>query len=507
MCNLADSRHNRTELLVKECNVKDSDKFFSRIVVITGDEKLLDTDNGKIMIKTVTNLTSRFTDRIYISLSDSQNALQAELVDLALKVGAESSDEIPEKIDIVISIGNSSIRGDFSININSDGWVSYLSCNNNVNVFENSMQNPIGAMGAACFASAEAFKRIVEISGCEQKWVKIHPKNFTYSFLTNSLTKDNAPFPNYVKINEDVLLVGVGAVGSGFVYALSQIKNVTATIDAIDDDAFDDTSLNRCPICFKEKLGQNKAKVAEEYSTESLQIKSQPVKFNEIKDKLGSKLSLVVSTVDNNEARYQIQSSLPKLIFHGATGQSVANVSVIKFLENACFCCIYQSNSSREEVISHEMGIPVTEVKKALENNATFTEEHFALMKEKFGAQADKFHKFVGLPFDDVYKKEVCGKMEIKTKDGTKSSSVSFVSFFSGLSLAAELIKFNSDTLHQYPMNTKEDFLRLNLLLPETIIFARRPKDPNCSLNCSSDAIKNVYSKKWNIFSEVDPVC
>ncbi|NDF35985.1 MAG: hypothetical protein EB154_09120 [Nitrosopumilaceae archaeon] len=323
----------------------------------------------------------------------------------------------------------------------------------------------------------------------------------------NSLSKDNAPFPNDVKINEDVLLVGVGAVGSGFVYALSQIKNLTATIDAIDDDAFDDTSLNRCPICFKEKLGQNKAKVAEEYSTESLQIKSQPVKFNEIQDKLGSKLSLVVSTVDNNEARYQIQSSLPKLIFHGATGQSVANVSIIKFLENACFCCIYQSNSSREEVISHEMGIPVTEVKKALENNAKFTEEHFALMKEKFGAQADKFQKFVGLSFDDVYKKEVCGKMEIKTKDGTKSSSVSFVSFFSGLSLAAELIKFSSDTLQQYPMNTRKDFLRLNLLFPETIIFERRPKDPNCSLNCSLDAIKNVYSKKWNIFSGVDPVC
>ncbi|NDF36034.1 MAG: hypothetical protein EB154_09370, partial [Nitrosopumilaceae archaeon] len=84
MRNLADSRHNRTELFVKECKVEDSDKFFSRTVVVTGDEKLLATDNGKIMIKTVTNLTSRFTDRIYISLTDSQSALQAELVDLAL---------------------------------------------------------------------------------------------------------------------------------------------------------------------------------------------------------------------------------------------------------------------------------------------------------------------------------------------------------------------------------------------------------------------------------------
>jgi molybdopterin/thiamine biosynthesis adenylyltransferase len=507
MHNLANSRHDRTELFIKDCKAKNLDKFFSKTILVTGNEKLLASDNGKIMIKTLVNLTSRFTNRIYISLPNSQSTLQAELIDLALKAGAESSNEIPKKIDVVISIGNSSIRGDFGININSDGWVSYLSCNNNVNVFENSMQNPIGAMGAACFGSAEAFKRILEISDCEEKWAKIHPKNFTFSFLTNSLSKDNASLPSDVKINEDVLLVGVGAVGSSFVYALSQIKNLAAAIVTIDNDVFDETSLNRCPICFIEKLGQNKAKVAEEYSTESLRIKSQPIKFNEIKDKLGSNLSLVVSTVDNNEARYQIQSSLPKLIFHGATGQSVANVSIIKFLDNACFCCIYQSNSSREEIISQEMGIPITEVKKALENNEKFTEQHFALMKEKFGTQVDKFQKFVGLAFEDVYKKEVCGKMEIKTKDGTRTSSVSFVSFFSGLSLAAELIKFHSDALRQYPMNTKEAFLRINLLLPETIIFAHRPKDPNCSLNCSSDTIKNIYSKKWNIFSGVDPIC
>jgi len=44
------------------------------------------------------------------------------------------------------------------------------------------------------------------------------------------------------------------------------------------------------------------------------------------------------------------------------------------------------------------------------------------------------------------------------------------------------------------------------LITPRTI-FARRPKDSNCSLNCSSDTIKNVYSKKWNVLSKVDPVC
>lgn len=504
---MTDSRHDRTKLFIKECKVKDSDKFFSRTIVITGDEQLLASENGKVMIKTLVNLTSRFTDRIYISLSNSQIALQTELIDLVLKSGTGSSNEIPKKIDVVISIGNTSIRGDFNININSDGWLSYLSCNNNVNVFENVMQNPIGAMGAACFGSAEVFKRILEIVGCKEKWAKIHPRNFTFSFLTYSLTKDNAFFPSDVKINENVLLVGVGAVGSGFIYALSQIENITGTIDAVDADVFDGTSLNRCLICTKEKLGQNKAKVAEEYSTKSLQIKSQPVEFNEIKDKLCSSLSLVVSTVDNNEARYQIQSSLPKLIFHGATGQSIANVSVIKFLENGCFCCIYHSNSSREEIISQEMGIPITEVKRAFENKEKFTERHFALMKEKFGVQANRFQKFVGIPFDEVYKKEVCGKMEIKTKDGLKTPSISFVSFFSGLSLAAELIKFHSDALGKYPMKIKEDFLRINLLLPETIIFARRPKDPDCSLNCSSDTIRNIYSKKWNSFSGVDPVC
>lgn len=500
---MTEQRNHRTGLFVKECKVDDPEKLFSKTILITGEEKLLATENGKTMIKTLVNLTCRFVNSLHIALPKSHISLQKELTNLSSEADTHTSNEVPSQIDVVITIGNTSLKGEFNINLNSNGWVSYLSCNNNVSVFDNPMQNPIGAMGAACFGAAEAFKRLLEISGCEEKWVYKHLRNFTFSFLTYSFTEDNFSFPTSIMIDEQIILVGVGAVGSGFVYALSNIPQLTASIDAIESDNFDEPSLNRCLICFKNELGENKAKVAEKYSNESLQIKSQPMKFNKFVDKMGAVPPFIISTVDNNEARYQIQYNLPKLIFHGSTGKSIANVSVIKLLENACFCCIYEPNSSYEEIISNEMGIPLDDVKNALKHKEKFSHHHFALMKEKLGSKADKFQKFIGMPFEEVYKKEVCGKIQVKTKEGVKTSSVSFVSFFSGLSLAAELIKFFSKEF-PFPMKTTKDFLRLNLFLPETMMIARRVKNPNCSFNCSSTIIKSIYSKKWNIMSITD---
>ena len=89
-------------------------------------------------------------------------------------------------------------------------------------------------------------------------------------------------------------------------------------------------------------------------------------------------------------ARYEIQYDLPKIIFHGATGNSASAISVIKLLENACLCCIFESSKSYEEVIADEMGIPLNRVEDAINKKLLFSEEHFEFMKYKLGVNAVK---------------------------------------------------------------------------------------------------------------------
>ncbi len=321
---LMNDRHNRSNLLLNQYKVSAIDKLREKTVVITGDDKLLSTDNGLVMAKTLVNLTCRFIDKIHIVLPNSRINLQQELEKFAKEIGVEVSNEFPSKIDVVVSIGNSSAMGNLRININSDGWVSHLACNKVVKSFNKPNQNPIGAMGAACFASSEVFKSIFRLREHDEKKISKHPNDFVFSFLTYLFNEDNFDFPANLKINDDILLIGAGAVGSAFIFGLSQIPNIHAKITVIDDDEFDETS-TRCLTYFPDKIGKNKAKVAEGYSIDDLEIVSQPVKFENFDNK--NSFPIIVSTVDNNDTRYQIQYELPKIIFHGATGNSVSNVS------------------------------------------------------------------------------------------------------------------------------------------------------------------------------------
>lgn len=491
-------RNDRTLVFAKEFLPQNSELIFSNNVIITGEESVLCTKNGQIMIKTLVNLVSRFVDKIYIKLPDSMKELEAALASMATSVDTESFTVTPPNADVIISVGNTSLNSDFIVRINSNGWASYLTCNNELSISNNPIDNPIGAMGAACLGATEVFKRLLELEGCEKRWTHDHPSHLEYSFLNYSCSTDNADFPTTINFDERILLVGVGAVGSAFIYALSNINNIFANIDVIDPDNFDDSSLNRCQIAFKDKINHNKAQVAETYATNSLQIKSYPQNFEDFKTKNGINHPIIVSTVDKNDARYQIQSELPKLIFHGATGKQIAAVSIIKFLENACLCCIFNGHSSYDEVISKETGIPENEVKEALASNGIFSETHLDFMRKKMGEKAEKFLEHIGKPFRDVYTQEMCGAIQVETSAGVKSASVSFVSFFAGLALVAELIKYTTSSLHSYPMITSEDFLQFNLFIPSLLSPIRRVKEPKCILNCDDGDIHGIFIRKWN---------
>lgn len=488
-----DQRHDRTTALIEEY-IDNSERFFSIPITITANNEILDSSNGQIMLETLVNIVSRFTDKIVLQLPES--TLSTKLQELILSTGSNIVDA-EEEPEIVISVGNSNLNGKFNIRITSSGWVSYIACNANVETFSEYLQNPIGAMGAACFASAEAFKRLLEINGCNKKWATNHPTDLKFSFLDCTFSESNTDFPSTIDIN-NILLVGAGAVGSSFLYATSKVKDLIGTILVLDPQLIDITNLNRCLTFFVGDVDKKKAKVVERYSTDKLTINGNDAKFNEF-EKENKEFPIIISTVDNNDARFDIQYDLPKIIFHGATGKSVSAVSIIKILENACLCCIFESNKSTEEIISTEMGIPLEKVIKAIKEKASFTEEHFEYLKKKLGNDASKFQNSIGKPFEDVYNKEVCGTINVSTSQGTRNASIPFVSFFSGLILLSELIKNSIPKLQQFPMMIKPDFLQLNMFSPQSYNFSRRIKNPNCPLGCSEKKVQEIYSRKWEI--------
>ena len=101
-------------------------------------------------------------------------------------------------------------------------------------------------------------------------------------------------------------------------------------------------------------------------------------------------------------------------------------------------------------------------------------------------------------PFNDVYQKEICGTLGVETSDGNKTSSVPFVSFFAGLCVASELIKYHSKSFEEFPLMNYLDFLQVSLFSPKHLNLAHRPKNPSCSINCSDESLQECFSEKWS---------
>ena len=509
-------RHDRTRRFVAE-HVDDEGRFFKSRVSVTAARGMLGTDNGRIMLSTLVNLASRFVDNLEICLPPGFGRLQGEMVGLARAAGcrgAAGRGRIGAGSDVALSVGGGPAEGRLSVSANSSGWASYVACGGSAGGQRGAVQNPIGAMGAACFASAEAFKGLLEAAGCTKREVVAHPGMLAFSLRdyavrvteppragraaeeglpgSRSAHGSHDPLPRRVEAGE-IVLAGAGAVGSSFLYACRATGVLDATVRVVDDDRVDEASLNRCPAFFEADTGCPKAEASEAMSRGNFRVAGSTARIGEYHGGLDA----VVSAVDNNRARLDIQSDLPRVAFHGATGGAVAAVSVIKIPENACLCCIFDRRRSREEAIADETGIPAEAVRKAIAEGGPFTGEHLAYVERRHGGASAPLRRLVGQGFESVYAVEMCGRLPAASGEAGGGASVPFVSFFAGLALAGEVVKHYSPGIGWIPMTDRRDFAQVSLFSPRSLNLARRAKSAGCALRCSDDDVQKRFAAKW----------
>ena len=188
-------RHDRTRRFVTEQS-GDAGRFFDARVAITAGPGMLSTANGKIMLGTLVNLMSRFVDDLDICLPPGHGKLQDEMVSLAVATGCRGATGRRQALadyDVAVSVGGNPAAGELSVSANSSGWVSYVACGGSSGVQDSAVQNPIGAMGAACLASAEAFKGLLERAGCTKRQVVKHPHMLAFSLMDYTACDQGSP--------------------------------------------------------------------------------------------------------------------------------------------------------------------------------------------------------------------------------------------------------------------------------------------------------------------------
>lgn len=366
-----------------------------------------------------------------------------------------------------------------------DGWRAWVG-----DVFHKNLPsrprsaNPLGPFLAASLAAGEIFKRSRGIRrGC------FLSKN-GYSLWSGGTSADWNALEDGPEVQTlelpPVHIVGAGAVGNAFAYVVANLGLSDAFVIPIDDDEYDTTNLNRCPLAGWGDLTRPKVEsiaralratrvsvfpfrgVIQRYVTDA-RVGLRNDIAAEIDDLM---FGTVLSCVDKAKSRQDVQGLRPRVLLGGSTLdlQAKANLYSGK-LGRACLGCFNPAEQDGERIRDLERQL----------RNMHLGERVSFLAENGLNVKA----------IEDYLSGAQCGGIgEIALKDfATRPPpefSAGFVSLGAGLLLASALLR---NTALRTMAPSRCDMTTLNFLnggMADAYLGA----DDDCELKCQSRFVR-----------------
>jgi len=406
---------------------------------------------------------------------------------------------------IVIKLGNKPIQSDNPIlYVGSCGWTAYLSTSQPC-LYSIESQNPIGAILAGGLAAGEVFKMafsdFINVTLCP---------DLTYDPLTHGTGKAPVVKPEIPKeiYLEDLTLIGVGAIGTSLIYCLGRLPRLTGKLTLIDHETTDESNEQRYLLSFKENRGIQKVQFVEHLSRlhpllEIMAFGAPYEAYIQICSHARTVLSSVITTVDTDKTRRNVQAALPKTILNGWTEADGTNlgygIGKHEFLgPYECLACAYfpkSGPSSQEEFYSLRTGFNVDEIKRRLRDKIPTTQKDIESIARNTGADIKNLMRFLGRPLDDLLHGQ-CGIFTIPLPGKLATAPVPHIPLLVAVHLASQLlIPYLEPTPEIKPIESAAVFNGLDI--PTINNLELRKKEPRCI--CSDTIYQEAYKEKWNI--------
>jgi molybdopterin/thiamine biosynthesis adenylyltransferase len=301
---------------------------------------------------------------------------------------------------------------------------------------------PVGRLAGAAVVSGEAFKlAFARLQPNAAFTARLEPAQGPFSLwdYTASLVG-----PDFDRLALDVILVGAGGVGAGEIVCFGDFgTTLTGDIRLVDGDIIEMHNLNRVVYATVDGAQLRRLKVddAAAYLRSRLpyvRVDTEPTDYSTFKGSVGSRAArrfpLVITGLDSDEARCEVQRDLPRVLIDGATGAD-ANCTIqrVAFLDGPCVGCARPPRSAR--------------------------------------------------PAEDL---------ECDAPPAPHAPSVSFVSFFAGVGAAGEAIKcaVGADGEETF-------FEHVFVYGPNPDMASQLAKHPRCEVDCTNDDVVGDYRSKW----------
>jgi hypothetical protein len=259
---------------------------------------------------------------------------------LPLEIGGSPSGNVDYAIGVSVPAAESELV------IDAAGWLVDLGGNIDD---QPGLLNPIGPLAAAALGAGETFKALFGLSYPDAVATRrFEAANGRFSFF--DYTHDGGS-PAITPVRIDAFLAGAGGVAAGTIAALGQLgPQISGSLRLIDYDLLDSDSLNRVSYARWASAVSQASKVGEakfylDARLPNLDVTAHPESFSDFKRQFAPRRSerryeLVVTALDDDDVRHEVQRELPRVLIDAATGRD-ANCRVERVLlgEWACLGC------------------------------------------------------------------------------------------------------------------------------------------------------------------------
>jgi molybdopterin/thiamine biosynthesis adenylyltransferase len=486
----------------------------SKTVTLAFDENAVHTFEGNCGLDLIIRLLARFYPKLKVyDLSGTNSEKQGELIKLA-KMISGNIEIVPdaETEDILIIAGLTSIEFKTKspkFYFGSENWIAKYSVSEPKSFGKST--NPFGSGIAACLLVSNIFRTVFG-DYIEYKEKDMEVELSTYSLIYGS--NQNPPLKDIMF--KDLTIAGIGAVGNGVIWALSQFETISGEIALIDSETISRTNLQRYVLFKEEDEDQDKVLVAKAFFKQP-HVNVSPCKGewkDYIKERGNWDVDCVAVGIDSANDRIGIQSSLPRVIFNAFTEDGLIGISRhLDFVNKPCLACSYIPTSkkkSRTIEIAEECGVPdkIDMVKDYYNYNAAVNEVipnyTVSLLQEianRKGIPLEKLGQYNGNKLDEFYSDFICGGtvlMLSNTENDIKEvdAPLAFQSAMAGILLAAELVKYHMN--NDLKQEDRTDIYHLSPVSEINPYHRKLVKDETGRCLCIDNDFVDRYKEKWS---------
>ena len=441
-------------------------------IEVAFDQNATERLEGKATLELTIKLLARLYPTLVLSPLDSASIVYSrELESLARRINPKIEFDAKSVVATLI-VGSTNIERQSSVfYLGSDNWTVKFSSKHPVGSGVSS--NIFAAGASACFGAANIFRYVFRDyldKGDVDTEFTLSLADFSPNDISGNMIAPDIIGKTSIQIGESIL-VGLGAIGNGFVWALSNTQGINGTLHNIDPEKIDLSNLQRYVLTEQSDIDKSKTEITHNHlvNTDINVISHNCDWATFLKERADWKLDTVISAVDSGQDRLAIQASLPKYLLNAWTQTADLGISRhLNFLEDACLACLYQPRAtvkSESQLIAESFGLPEEEfkIREMLYNNAPIDDDWLAKIAQGKSVPIDLLTPYAGKQVREFYHTVFCGGIIIgKENSRLVETPMAFQSVLAGILLASELV-INKAGLRSFSIATTT---RINLLKP-----------------------------------------